>query len=467
MTSEIIGKLWQLCGILRDAGITYPEYVTELTYLIFLKMAHETGTDVNLPKGLRWNDLASQTEKNQFSFYRKQLKKLGSDARGHVRAIFANAETSLQQPRHLKQLVEEFDRIDWYAAREESALADLYEGLLEKNSNESKAGAGQYFTPRPLVESIVDLIKPKLGEVVQDPACGTAGFLIAADRYIKASNKNFTGLSKYKIEFQRNNAFYGVEIVSQTHKLALMNALLHNVYGPIIQGDALGEAGENLPPADVILTNPPFGTKAGAGLPERKFPVLTSNKQLAFLQHVCLGLKPQGRAAIVLPDLQGKASSEVLNNLMDSCELHTILRLPTGIFYAIGVKTNVYFFNKGKLKGDNTKEVWIYDMRSNSPSFGKRRPLTRNHFADFEKAFGSDPTGKGPRKDQGTNGRFRCFSRKYIRENSDSLDIGWLPEISESFPKDDRSPDLLAEELISQLQDALKELKALQAETKP
>jgi type I restriction enzyme M protein len=244
MNTDIIGKLWQLCGILREAGITYPEYVTELTYLIFLKMVKETGTETNLPKGLRWSDLTSQKEDRQFEFYKRQLKRLGLEAKGRVRAIFADAKTSLRQPKHLDLLVKEFDRIDWYPAREESVLADLYEGLLEKNSKESKSGAGQYFTPRPVVECMVEMVKPKAGEIIQDPACGTAGFLVAADRYIKCHTNNLADLSKREIEFQRERAFNGVEIVQQTHKLALANAMFHNIYGSISHGDALGEAGE-------------------------------------------------------------------------------------------------------------------------------------------------------------------------------------------------------------------------------
>lgn len=463
-TEDIIAKLWRLCNILRESGITYPEYVTELTYLLFLKMAEETGAESSLPEGLRWHDLAARTGDAQFRFYKRQLKRLGLNTKGHLRKIFSNAETCLRQPKYLSLLVKEFDKIDWYAAREESALADLYEGLLEKNSTESKAGAGQYFTPRPLVESIVELVKPKVGEIIQDPACGTCGFLISADRYIKRATEDFEYLPKPKIKFQQTKAFYGIELVGQTHKLALMNAMLHNIQGRIQLGDALGQAGEKLPPADVILTNPPFGTKSGAGLPERSFPISTSNKQLAFLQHVYRGLKLGGRAAVVMPDLQGNAAPEVLADLMDKCNLHTVLRLPTGIFYAQGVKTNVYFFTRGKTPIGNTRQVWIYDMRSNLPTFNKSNLLTRTHFAEFEKAFGSDPHGKSTRMDEGEQGRFRCFSRDNIREHGDSLDITWLVGGETDETRNSRSPDVLANQITKFLQNALKEMKALQAE---
>jgi type I restriction enzyme M protein len=465
-TEDIVGKLWRLCNILRESGITYPEYVTELTYLIFLKMAHETGIEADLPEGLRWRDLEKKTGASQFNFYRRQLEKLGQNAKGYVRKIFSNAETCLRQPKYLSLLVKEFDKIDWYTAREESALADLYEGLLEKNSAESKAGAGQYFTPRPLVESIVELIKPTPGEIVQDPACGTAGFLISADRYVKRETDNFKDLSKQEIKFQRERAFYGIELVEQTYKLALMNAMLHNIYGKIALGDALGDAGAKLPPADVILTNPPFGTKPGAGLPDRNFPTPTSNKQLAFLQHVYLGLKPGGRAAVVMPDLQGNAAPEVLADLMDKCDLHTVLRLPTGIFYAQGVKTNVYFFARGKTNTGNTKQVWIYDLRSNMPTFNKGNPLTRGHFTEFEKAFGSDPYGRSKRTDEGEKGRFRCFRRDYIHKQGETLDITWLVNDEVIDSMSDESPDALANQIMKRLQSALKELAALQVDAK-
>jgi type I restriction enzyme M protein len=267
--------------------------------------------------------------------------------------------------------------------------------------------------------------------------------------------------------FQRERAFIGVELVEQTHKLALMNAMLHGIHGTIIRGDALGDVGASLKAVDVILTNPPFGAKRGAGLPERSFPVSTSNKQLAFLQHVYLGLKPRGRAAVIVPDLQGSAAPKVCRELMDRCDLHTVLRLPTGIFYAQGVKTNVYFFTRGTKNIGNTREVWVYDMRTNMPLFAKRTPLTREHFEDFEKAFGSDPNGKSKRKDQGKAGRFRRFDREFIRQGGDTLDITWLGESSMSQDENALGLDALASQIVNQLHSALKELKALQGARKP
>ncbi len=472
-TQDIVQKLWNLCNILKDDGVNYHQYVTELTFLLFLKMAQETNKEDQIPASYRWSVLETKNEAVMLDFYRELLLYLGTKSKNQrVLEIFRNANTSLRQPRHLKELVTQIDRIEWYEAREEGILAELYEGLLERNAQESKSGAGQYFTPRALIDSMVDLIKPQPGEIIQDPACGTAGFLIAADRYIKKNTDDLSTLKTRQQEFQINEALVGVELVEDTHRHALMNAMLHGIYGPIHLGDTLGSVGEGLDKADVILTNPPFGTKKGGGLPSRKFTYPTSNKQLCFLQHIYRGLrpatdsKPGGRAAVVIPDLQGSAAPEVLADLMDKCDLHTVLRLPTGIFYAQGVKTNAYFFTRGKTDTGNTKQVWIYDLRSNLPTFNKSNPLTRAHFAEFEKAFGSDPYGKSKRKDEGEQGRFRCFTRDYIREQGDSLDITWLFDGETTETKTGQSPDAIANQIMKRLHNAMKELKALQADAK-
>ena len=224
-------------------------------------MAAETGSDKTLPEGCRWDDLVSTPEAQQFAFYKRQLERLSVDTTGRIREIFSDADTCLTNPEHLPLLISGFKRINWYAAREEAVLADVYEGLLEKNSTESKAGAGQYFTPRAVIECMVELMKPALGEIIQDPACGTAGFLITADRYMRRVHKSYKQLSKAEIDFQECKALIGVELVPKTHRLALMNAMLHGIRSPIIAGDALGEAGLALKPANLILTNPPFGTR--------------------------------------------------------------------------------------------------------------------------------------------------------------------------------------------------------------
>ncbi len=466
-TQEIVQRLWALCHVLRDDGITYHEYVTELTYLLFLKMARETETEAQIPDGNRWADLTERQGVEQLDFYRTLLVHLGSNGSPLVRQIFANASTSLRQPRNLAKLVGDIDRLDWYSARTEG-LGDLYEGLLEKNATETKSGAGQYFTPRPLIESIVSLVRPQAGEVIQDPAAGTGGFLISANRFIKAATDDLFDLPEAAQRFQRREAFWGMELVPDTHRLLLMNAMLHGIEGDqLVLGDTLSSEGAGLPSADVILTNPPFGTKKGGGRPSRQdFTYPTSNKQLAFLEHVYRGLKPGGRAAVIVPDnvlFEEGVGAQIRADLMDKCDLHTILRLPTGIFYAQGVKTNVLFFTRGPARRDtgNTGRVWIHDLRANMPSFGKRTPLSRAHFAEFEVAFGADPHGRAERRDDGERGRFRCFTREEIRQQGDNLDIAWLRDESAGRHEELPEPEELAAEIMARLREAIEEMEAL------
>jgi type I restriction enzyme M protein len=466
-TTDIVQKLWGLCHVLRDDGITYHQYVTELTYLLFLKMMKETEQEKLLPKGYRWGDLEAKDGVEQLNFYRALLLHLGTKGSGRVQAIYAGANTSLKIPRNLKTLVTHIDGLDWYEARAEG-LGDLYEGLLEKNAGEVKSGAGQYFTPRPLIDSMVHLVRPQAGETIQDPAAGTAGFLIAADRFIKAATDEHFTLGDDAARFQRERAFLGVELVQDAHRLALMNLMLHGLETPLLLGDTLSPTGASLGRADVILTNPPFGTKKGGGLPTRDdFTFPTSNKQLAFLQHIYRGLKPGGRAAVVLPDnvlFEENAGAEIRRDLMDKADLHTILRLPTGIFYAQGVKTNVLFFTRGKTDKNNTKAVWVYDLRANMPKFGKRTPLSRAHFAEFERAYGKDPLGGSKRKDQGEAGRFRKFTREEIRARGDNLDLAWLKDDSADAADDLADPSEIAAEIEVKLGAALEEIAALREE---
>jgi type I restriction enzyme M protein len=465
-TQEIVQRLWNLCHVLRDDGITYHEYVTELTYLLFLKMAKEQGGKVEgqLPKGYRWEDLETKEGVEQLNFYRSQLLHLGTEARStRVKAIFADAHTSLKQPRNLARVVEDIDKLDWFSAKEEG-LGDLYEGLLERNAGEKKSGAGQYFTPRPLINSIVRLVKPQVGELVQDPAAGTGGFLIAADLYVKQQTDKLFALGEQQQLFQRDKAFVGMELVHDTARLGLMNLLLHDIQGQLHIGDTLSSQGQKLPEADVVLTNPPFGTKAGGGGPTRD--------DFAFLQHCYRTLKlpidgkTGGRAAVLLPDnvlFEENMGTRIRQDLMDKCNLHTILRLPTGIFYAGGVKTNVLFFHRGEGERGSTKAVWVYDMRTNTPVFGKRTPLTEEHFAEFEKAFGADPLGKSKRKDEGETGRFRKFAREEIAKRGDNLDIAWLKDESNGGGDDLAEPEEIAAEIVEKLQSALREMEELQA----
>lgn len=464
-TNHIVQKLWSLCDILRDGGVDYMGYVNELTFVLFPKMLEEKGLDKKwLPEGYRWKDLTEKNGVEQFEFYRKMLLELGSNRnklKKHPRVleIYTNANTSLKQPKHLSLIVTEINKIDWYS-HDKDDLGDMYEGLLQKVGTEKKSGAGQYFTPRPLIESIVDLLQPQPGEEIQDPAAGTCGFLIYADKYIKRNTNNLAKLSEAKAEFQIKEAFYGIELVEVTHRLALMNLMLHDMESDLAQGSALSEVGANLKPADLIIANPPFGTAKGDGGSTRTdLTFETSNKQLSFLQHIYRSLKPGGRAGIVLPDnvlFESGVGAKIRQDLMEKCNLHTILRLPTGIFYAQGVKTNVLFFTKGKKETGNTKETWVYDLRSNMPSFGKTTPLKREHFAEFEKVYGKDPNGGSKRKDQGEDGRFRCFSIKEIEKRDFNLDISWIKDDSVTHADDLPEPRELAEEILASLRSAIK-----------
>ncbi|MGV0976530.1 MAG: N-6 DNA methylase [Azonexus sp.] len=479
--NEIVQKLWNLCDVLRDDGINYADYVTELVLLLFIKMEHENAQSGvmlghKLPEGARWPDIAKLDGPNLLTYYKATLLGLSQSTDPLISAIYADAQTRMKEPRHLKQLISAIDSIDWYSAQRDG-LGDLYEGLLEKNATETKSGAGQYFTPRPLIDSIVALINPQAGETVQDPAAGTAGFLIAADAWIKTKTDNLYDLNEKQRTFQRNKAFIGMELVPGTRRLALMNCLLHGMEGDeqgvIHLGNTLGSAGSSLPKSDIILSNPPFGTAKGGGGPTRDdFTHSTSNKQLAFVQHIVRHLKDGGRAAVVLPDnvlFEAGVGADIRRDLMDKCNLHTLLRLPTGIFYAQGVKTNVLFFDKiSQHATGSTKEVRVFDLRANMPRFGKRTPLTRANFAEFEECYAARalPDGRGqPEKTpKNETSRYRSFSREWIRERADSLDIAWLKDDNAEDAADLPEPAVLAQEAMGELEGALAELQAILAE---
>lgn len=469
-TQEIVSKLWNLCNVLRDDGITYHQYVTELTYILFLKMAKETGSEEKIPEGYRWDDLKSKSGIELKAFYKDLLDYLGEETTGIVQQIYQGSATNIEEPKNLEKIITTIDGLDWYSAKEEG-LGNLYEGLLEKNASEKKSGAGQYFTPRVLIDIMVKLVDPKPGEKCNDPAAGTFGFMIAADHYLKEKTDNYFDLDTDLQEFQRTKAFSGCELVHETHRLALMNAMLHDIEGNILLGDTLTNLGKQIKDLDVVLSNPPFGTKKGGERATRDdLTFLTSNKQLNFLQHIYRSLKADGkaRAAVVLPDnvlFQEGDGTKIREDLMDKCNLHTILRLPTGIFYAQGVKTNVLFFTRGIEDKGNTKDVWFYDLRTNMPNFGKTNPLKASHFDEFIKAYTAED------REKVEDERWNKFTREEIREKNDNLDLGLIKDDSILDYEDLPDPIESAEEAVAKLEEAtdllmsvIKELKALESE---
>lgn len=457
-TQDIVQKLWNLCNVLRDDGITYHQYVTELTYILFLKMADGTGADKDIPEAYRWGSLTSRSGIDLKKHYYTLLSKLGEESVGRVAQIYANASSSIEEPKNLEKIITEIDKLDWYEAKEEG-LGDLYEGLLEKNANEKKSGAGQYFTSRVLIDVMTELVKPLLGDKCFDPACGTFGFMIAANRYVNVHNDMYA-LSDRQADFQQNKAFNGVELVHETHRLALMNAYLHNMNANITLGDSLAQSAKGLKDFDVIMTNPPFGTKKGGERATRDdISFQTSNKQLNFLQVIYRSLKADGKArcAVVLPDNVLFAAGDgvgVRRELMNFCNLHTILRLPTGIFYAPGVKTNVLFFTRGTTEQDNTTEVAFYDMRTNMDSFGKTRQLRKSDFDEFVAGY-EDPSKR-------TSERWSKFTREEIAKNpDDSLDLGLIRDDSIVDYDDLPDPVESGEEAIANLEEAVDLLKSV------
>lgn len=441
---EIVQRLWNECNVLRDDGITYQDYVTELTYILFLKMSKEQGQEEGIPTQYRWDELKAKEGLELKNFYKQMLLDLGNAQKTpnpKVNAIYKDASTSIDEPANLEKIIKDIDELDWFSAREEG-LGNLYEGLLEKNANETKSGAGQYFTPRPLINMMVRMVAPKPGERLCDPAAGTFGFMVAANDYLKKQTDDYFDLSDEEQQFQRHEAFSGMELVPTTHRLALMNEYLHDIDGRLEQGDSLSAAGKWMKDFDVILTNPPFGTKKGGERATRDdLTYASSNKQLNFLEVIYNALNRKGtaRAAVVVPDnvlFADGVGEQIRRDLMNKCNLHTILRLPSGIFYAQGVQTNVLFFDRGTTDQDNTQDVWIYDMRHKMRTFGKRAPLNEKDFAEFEKLYCPDNrTERKETYDAETNpeGRWRRFTKEDIegRPNT-SLDISWMTDEEEA-----------------------------------
>lgn len=458
--SDIVQKLWGFCHTLRHDGVDYGDYIEQLTYLLFLKMTDERGVEV--PKGCDWATLKDLSGTELLDHYNEVLRKL-RNAGGLLGDIFSQATSRFSNPVNLRRLIDMIDEEQW-SALDVDVKGAAFEGLLEKAASEGKKGAGQYFTPRPLIQSICRVMKPdprgKPDFKICDPACGTGGFLVAAYEWLISPEVSKGVFERAEAKRIRTRTYFGQDLVPRPRRLALMNLYLHGVEPHIYLGDTIYEPdrGERY---DVVLTNPPFGTKGANQAPDRDdFTIETSNKQLNFVQHVVNILKPGGRAAVVLPDncLFEDKAGEVFEILMQDCALHTVLRLPRGTFtpYSQGVKANVIFFQKGR----PTEEVWIFDARSNVPGITKKeRPLTAEHFAEFERCYGSDPNGLAKRRDLGEEGRFRRFKLSEIKQRAYKLDITWLRDASIEDDDDLPEPQDLATEAITELEAVVDDLK--------
>jgi len=454
MSVDVVQKLWGFCNTLRHDGINYGDYIEQLTYLLFLKLADEKGLPV--PEGYGWPSLRERSGTDLLDHYVGMLRTLAK-GKGILGDIFAGSLSKFREPVNLKKLITLTDETEW-AALDIDLKAQAYEGLLQKYAAEQK-GAGQYFTPREAIRSVVRCIRPDIRGhpefTIHDPACGTAGFLIGAYEWLMGQTREGADLRREDRERLQKRTFSGGEIVLETRRLAMMNLYLHEIEAEIYYGDSLAEGPHVGKRYDCVLTNPPFGSKGGGEVPNRQdFTVQTSNKQLNFLQHVINILKPGGRAAIVLPDnvlFEEHAARDVRRLVMTDCELHTILRLPIGTFtpYSPGVKANILFFRKGL----RTEEVWIYDLRTNVEKVTKRHPLTSDYFKDFEACYHAKPRRE--------TDRFRRLTRDEIARRDDNLDIFWLKDESLGDTDDLPEPEDLLSETVTHLETALDALNEL------
>lgn len=464
--------LWNASKSLQGGGVSYFEYMTELTYLLFLKLMAEVQRDGvaledGIPEDCRWSELTRREGDDRLAHYRKILARLGSGLDPSlplISQIFENAQTSITTPSALAQLIATIDRIDWHD-HDRDGLGDVYEGLLEKTSIERKSKAGQYFTPRALIETIVMLVNPQAGEIVQDPAAGTGGFIIAAHRLISLNTDGLRTLREGSRKRQVSELYQGAELITGTHRLSTMNLVLHGIDTAFQCVDALSPK-FNFDRADVILSNPPFNKFPDTtDRPDLEITGHSPKGPLPFIEHIARSLKVGGRAAVVAPDSflsDGNIARKLRLWLMECCDLHTVLRLPTGIFYAQGVKTNVLFFKKkSETPTAATQAVWVYDMRAQMPSFGKTRALTTHDFEPFVKAFGKDPFDGDNRRDQGLAGRFRRFDLKAIAKRDYNLDIGWLPADVEALEDGLVELEDIATAIKNHLSSALAEIESI------
>ena len=500
--SSIISKIWNLANVLRDDGVGYGDYLEQITYLLFLKMADELnkppynkglvfpklkdveGNEVADAEIANWETLSSKRGAELESFYSQLLRTLSTE-KGTLGQIFTKSQNKIQDPAKLLKVINLIDKEDW-SMMGADIKGKIYEGLLEKNAEDTKSGAGQYFTPRALIKTMVACVQPKPMKTIVDPACGTGGFFLAAYDWIVDNNQ----LDREEKEFLKNKTFYGNEIVANTRRMCLMNMYLHNIgeidgESFINPNDALiSDDGERY---DYVLANPPFGKKSSMTFTNEEGEIVkedlsynrqdfwetTSNKQLNFLQHIKTQLKITGEAAVVLPDnilFEGGAGEEVRKQLMKTTELHTILRLPTGIFYAQGVKANVLFFNnKPASKEAWTKEVWFYDYRTNVHHTPKKSPMRQEHLKEFVELYNGSNINKrketwssDPDNPSGEDGRWRKYTYdEIIARDKTSLDIFWLKDKSLTDLDNLPDPDILANEIIENIESGLNSFREI------
>ena len=485
-STTIISKVWGMCAPLRDDGVSYGDYLEQLTYLIFLKMSDEYSKPpykkiTGIPEGYTWSDMNTLKGAELEEQYKKTLEKLAKEG-GILGQIFSQASNKISNAAILFRIVQMIDKEKWVSMSSD-VKGEIYEGLLQKNAEDIKSGAGQYFTPRPLIRAMVECLRPEPKKTIADPCCGSGGFFLAAQEFL--TNPDNYILDREQKEFLKNETFYGNELVKTTFKMALMNLYLHNIgdiYGnvPVTQGDSLlTDPGYRV---DYVLTNPPFGKKSSITMTNEEgeeeeedlvynrqdFWTTSSNKQLNFVQHINTIMKATGKAAVVVPDnvlFEGGAGETVRQKLLQTTDLHTILRLPTGIFYKPGVKANVIFFDKKPASPDRqTKDIWIYDFRTNIHFTLKQHPMSDVDLQDFIACY--NPENRHERKEtwseQNPDGRWRKFSvDEILKRDKTSLDIFWIKDKSLADLDNLPDPDVLADDIIENLQSALESFQEL------